>query len=397
MAQSVSIKALRSFEEIESVRDVWSSWQREPTVDLDLFHATQPWGPPKVRPHVVVLYRDGSPEAMLVGIVSEKEFKVRLGPWNFTLANARLLQVIPGGALGHLNSENCDALVGEILRSLRQGEMDVAVLMRIEAGSSLQSKALGSPGFLSRDYMPRRNALRYMVLPSDIEGCYRVLSPNLRHQVRKKTRRLMAAFPEKVNTICFRHVDEMDRLADDIEKVAKSSFQRGLGGGFIDSPLVRRALRIEAQKNVVRGFVLYVDARPCAFWLGSLCHSTFHLTCGAYNPEFHRFSPGTLLLVKVLEHFCGDSDEVKVSEIDLGVGDFRYKEQLANRAVEQTTVHIFAPTLKGFVLNALRTASAAADRIIRYFAARTQLGNVFRRFRRATALQGLKPQERESS
>jgi hypothetical protein len=397
MGQFVIIKTFRTFEEIESIRDVWSCWQREPNVDLDLFQATQPWDPPKVRPHVVVLYRDGLPEAMLAGIVSEREFKARLGPWNFALANARLLQVIPGGALGHLNSENCNALIGEILRSMCQGEMDVAVLMRIEAGSSLQIKALGSPGLLSRDYAPGGNILRYMVLPSDIEGCYRILSPNLRHQVRKKTRRLMAAFPEKVKTICFRHVDELDCLVDDIEEVAKSSFQRGLGGGFIDSPLVRRALRIEAQKNVMRGFVLYVDARPCAFWLGSLCHSTFHLSCGAYNPEFHRFSPGMLLLMKVFEHFCGDNDEVKVSEIDLGIGDFRYKEELSNRAVEQVTVHIFAPTLKGLVFNTVRTASATVDRIIRHIASRTQLRDVFRRLRRATALDAPRTQERGSS
>jgi hypothetical protein len=397
MAQSVTIKAFRSFEEIENIRDVWSCWQREPTIDLDLFLATQPWDPPKVRPQVIVLYRNGSPEAMLVGIVSGREFKVRLGPWNFGLANARFFQVIPGGAMGHLNSENCDALIGEVLRSLREGEIDVAVLMRIRAGSPLRSSALGRPGLLSRDYSPQTNNLRYMVLPDNKEACYDVLSPKSRHQFRKKTRRLMAAYPDKVQTICFRHVDELNRLVDDVEEVAKSSFQRGLGGGFIDSPLVRQALRIEAQKNAMRGFVLYVDARPCAFWLGSLCYSTFHLSCGAYNPEFHRFSPGTLLLMKVFEHFCSNSGEENVSEINLGVGDFRYKEELSNRTVEQVTVHVFAPNLKGFGLNVLRAASTAVDCIIRYIAARTKLRDSFRKFRRSVALGRQRAPERDLS
>ena len=49
-----------------------------------------------------------------------------------------------------------------------------------------------------------------------------------------------------------------------------------------------------------------------------------------------------------------------VDRIDFGGGDARYKELLGNKLQRETTVYIFAPTIKSIAVSALRTGAGAA-------------------------------------
>ncbi len=64
---SVSVRVVRTLGELEDIREIWSAFQQHPNVDIDFYMLLCGVRSEILRPHVIVLYRGGQPEAMLVG------------------------------------------------------------------------------------------------------------------------------------------------------------------------------------------------------------------------------------------------------------------------------------------------------------------------------------------
>ncbi len=72
--------------------------------------------------------------------------------------------------------------------------------------------------------------------------------------------------------------------------------------------------------------VLRVDGRPIAAHLGIRSLKFWHYWFPSYDPKFQRFSPGILLLLKMIE----GAPEIGVEVIDFGKGENPYKLRLFN-------------------------------------------------------------------
>ena len=77
---NVRVSFLRSVEELESVRDSWVALLGEHvTADPDYFVRALETDPHAVRPHVLVLERDGTPSTIVVARIEEIELASRVG------------------------------------------------------------------------------------------------------------------------------------------------------------------------------------------------------------------------------------------------------------------------------------------------------------------------------
>lgn len=171
-------------------------------------------------------------------------------------------------------------------------------------------------------------------------------------------------------------------MITDVEPVARTSYQRGLGVGFIDSPATREQLRLKAEKGWLRAYVLYVADRPCAFWIGDINQATFGSDYTAYDAKLEMYSPGMCLILKIIEGFC-DGNREGVTEVDFGTGFAQWKEVLSNRKWEEENVHIFAPTAKGISLNLVRSFIAGVDQAVKKLLASANLLQVIKKRWRA--------------
>lgn len=72
---------------------------------------------------------------------------------------------------------------------------------------------------------------------------------------------------------------------------------------------------------------LSCQGRPIAAHFGIMADGVLHYWFPAYDPLAHRFSPGLLLL----DGLCDRHAEMEIGRIDLGPGDYRYKQEFANR------------------------------------------------------------------
>jgi len=277
-----------------------------------------------------------------------------------------------GALRGNPSRENCESMVSEILRSLSKGEADVAYLNFLRRESDLCRLATKKPGLLSRDYIRISQPHFAAVLPATVEEFYGGLSPGSRWQAKSKQKKLLKDFAGAVRTRCFRELAELDNMIEDVEQVARKSYQRGLGVGFIDCPDTRERLRLKAERGWLRAYVLYVSERPCAFWIGDINRSTFGSDYLAYDAEFGKYSPGMFLILKVIEGFC-DGNRDGVTEVDFATGYAQYKAVLANREWSEVSVYIFAPSFKGISLNIVRSFIGAIDRALKRALVHTKL------------------------
>ena len=371
MPNKATVKVLRETAELETIREAWESWPGNRDSQMEPFLSFLLSNPATVRPHVLAVYREGKPDAILVGRIDRGHLDCRLGYLRFN-PHARIMYFVYGALRGNPCYENSELMVNEILTSLAQGEADVAYMGFLRQESDICTLALKRPGLFTRDHVRTTQSHFAAALPATVIEYYRTLPAESKGFNKARHKKLLKDYAGRVNVKCYRDAEEIDTLAQDVEQIAKTSYQRGLGVGFKDTPEMREALRNMARKGWLRGYVLYLAERPCAFWIGDVNDGVFGSDYIGFDTALGKYSPGMFLTTQVIEGFCNGNTE-GVTAIDFGPGDAQYKEILSNQRWRETAVHIFAPSVKGVALNAVRSIVGGADQAIKKVLARTNL------------------------
>jgi GNAT acetyltransferase-like protein len=357
----VSTRVIRSIPEIEDIRRIWTSWQQHPNADIDFYLLLCRVRPEILRPHIIVISRGGRPEAMLIGRLVHEHIDLKVGYSRLSSPRGRVLNFLHGGLLGNLCPENSEVLVREITASLGRKEADVVRFVFLRTDCPLFDSALNVPGFFGRDHFPTLQMHWSMRLPKTIEEVYRGLSADHRGEIRRKTRKILADYSGSVRIQCLRETADLDRIFRDVEEIARKTYQRGLRVGFEDTAEMRQILRLETGRGQHRTYILYINDKPCAFWMGTLYGGTFYTGPVGYDPSYRRYSPGTYLLTKMIEDFCNNG----VGTVDFGLGDAEYKQRFGNLSWQEGSVLIFGAGLRGLAINAVRTPAIVVDRLTR--------------------------------
>lgn len=354
----VRVVTFRDVAELEKIRQVWQRLQWHPNSDLEFFLHVVSSSSSCLRPHVMVVYVEEKPEALLVGRLECHNLQLRIGYASLLNPKATAITFIHGGLLGNLSPEGSRVLADEIRACLRRGEADIAYFSNLEDGSPLLAVARDLTGFFTRDRFPTVRPHRSMAVPPTEAELYARLSPKARKNQRRQAKKVIEHFQGQLWIRCMGKPEELETLIDDVETVAKTTYQRGIGVGFIDTPSMRERLRLQAEKKWLRGYVLYLAGAPCAFWIGTIYGSRFHSDYMGYDSRFSAHSPGMFLIMKVIEGFCGAGAGDKVDRIDFGLGDAQYKEVLGDTMWQEHSFYVFAPSVRGVWLNAVRTPLA---------------------------------------
>ena len=378
------IRVLRTRAEIESLREFWNSCSPSRDADLDFYLFIVALYPEALRPHVVVLYEADVPKVLLAGRLDEGRVPVKAGYVSLSVPKMRILRFVHGGCLGDVCDATAKLLVGSIIDSLAASEADAGMLEHIDPSSPLARYACSMPSWVCSDHLIYPEFHRIRDVSGKTGAFLTCLSGNERYQHRKRARRLAEDF-RSCSIELFSTPDEVDRLMRDTESVAKKSYQRGLGVGFSETPIIRSRLEFEAQKGWLRAYVLYLDDQPSAFWIGSLRNRVFLSDYLAFDPAYAKYGPGLYLIVKVIEELCGDphAGSVLVERIDFGIGDASYKERLSNRHYQESPVYIFGPSIKAVWVNALRSTVGLMNRLAKGLMGMTPLAGRIKRIWRA--------------
>lgn len=368
-SKGASVRVLRSTAELESLRPFWSRSRGRRDSDLDVYLATLQSLGSNVRPHVIALYRDGQPEAVLVGRYEDTVLRMYLGYFPVARPRARLLVFVQGSARGALTAANIALFMRELKDSLSRGDADLALFHYLDVDSDLYRQAVGGLPFLTRDAFPDKDPHWHRILAPGAGPAWQGLDGKHRAHLRKRLKHLAAECGGEIHVRAYNTEDDLDALFRDVEVIASRTYQRRLGVGFADTPVMRARLRVFAQKGWLRAYVLFAGDTPCAFLVGTLSDGCF---CGdflGYDPSLRKYSPGTYLMVWTLDEVCRQGAQ----EIDFGCGAGEYKQRFGNFSRERAHVFIAAPTFKGVALNLARASMVAVNKLGRHALQRTRL------------------------
>jgi len=373
------IRVITNLDQLEDVRAAWSDWPCHRDADWDVYRTVLALTAAPASPYVIVVERAGKPEAMMVGVSSTTSFASKIAYFGMSLPGVRVVTFTYGGFLGKQSEANSRLVIGNIRRLLRENHADVAVLRYLRTDSALYGHAVNTGSPLMRDHFLETQTHRMMHLPPDPEAIYSGLSKEHRKHLRSESKRFKAAFGDDLKVERFVLPDELDRLMTDSERIAATTYQRSLGVGFSDSSQIRGVLALEAEKGWLRGYILYVSDRPCAFWMGCVYNDEFLSEYLGHDPEYSKYSPGNYLLGRVMEDLCGEG----VKRIDFGIGDAFYKQRFANCSWEEGPIYLYAPTFKGMQAKVLRTTASAVNQLAKKMLQKTSWGARLKKFFRS--------------
>jgi hypothetical protein len=384
----LSLQVIETASDIQKTRDFWNSWPGTRDSDPDFFLFIAGIRPEVIGPRVILARRDGAPDAMLVGRLERRRIPIKFGYLHFSSPRMRVLNLIDGGLRGNASAENVDLLVGHVLKSLRNGDLDMAYFERLQVGSPLHHGVRTLSRAFERGISRGRTIHRWLRLPDSSEGLYKILSPEHRQNYRRKGRKLLKDFPGEVQIRRYESPDDLQLVFRDVEAIAQKTYQRGLGFGFQDSAETRGRFELAASKGWLRAFVLYVAGNPVAYWNAMAYCGTLWGDQIGYDPEFRRYSPGMYLSLTVLGEMCDHPQDHGISRADYGIGDAEYKSLLSNNSYEEEDVLIYGRTLRGIGINAISAPVQLADLAAKRILARSNLLVRAKRFLRDRARSG---------
>ena len=352
-----------NFEEIEAIRPIWEQMQRDephpiPNADIDRYLSVIKASGDDVRPYVMLLKCNGRPAAITIGQIEKRQLDFKLGYKTLFSPALRCLSVIYGGIIGQPSAELCEVLIGEIMNVLRGGQADLVFFNHLGIESPIYKLCKTVPGFFSRSHFASAEPHWQTFIPDTVEEFYRQIPNSRKRRWRRDIRQLEKISSSEIKVVCYRQLSDVNYLIDVACRIKESTYKQGLAVGFSNSDVNRALLEKAAEDGWLRGYVLYVGDEPCAFQFDVLYGKTQFTEFGSFDPKWSRGSPGTVLLIKVLEQLCRESD---INIMDYGFGHALYKSKFGTNHRLEETVCIYAPRLRPMLINLAMSVNSACN------------------------------------
>lgn len=366
-AETLVLRTVCDADELEGLRSIWQCWPGTRDSNFDFF-SNVVRSRPGCQPHVIVLFRNARPDAILVGLRERRKLSYKLGWLTICKLEVNVVEFVSGGLRGSASDENCAAFVRQVMRSLEEGNADMALWKDLDVQSSLCTYAFRSPHFALRDYFPSIDGHWWITnLPDSLNSFFLTRKRSQRSRLRQKHNNVLKHFAGTIRIRCFRSVADLELAIQDIEEIASKAKRRLFGLGFFDTQQCREQMLATAQKGWLRIFILYLGDKPVAFWKGVLYGESLQGEHVGYDPAWSKFSPGIFLFLNMIEDLRKDG----VNTVDLGFGDTQFKRDLGNLRCVESQVRIYAPTLRGFLLNLLNLSCHRVNDCARFLLQRT--------------------------
>jgi hypothetical protein len=353
------VKILRNIEELEQIRSIWENSTWHPNSDMDFYLTSLKERPNILYPCIFLLLSNNIIEGMLVAKVEQRELRIGTRSKKFWTPKVRSLTVINGGILGKCTQLGYEVLFDNLILKLKQKEVDVVLFYMLEKASYLLHLAKTKPNIFCREHFITYSKHWRIYLPNTYGVFLDRLSRHRRHEIRRYQRVLEKQFSGLVEYKCYTGLENLDYICKELELIASKTYQRSLGKGFVNNNVYRSRLKLSAEKGWLRIYILYVEKKPWAFWIGTKYGNLLYLDFTGYEPRYKKYMPGTVLFYKMIE----DLINIEVGEIDFGLGDSEYKHTFGNRYWDECSIFIFAPKGKTILINLFRSCTILLSRI----------------------------------
>jgi hypothetical protein len=358
MPQTITVATTPA--QLEAVATYWDELPvSTPHASRGLSTLVQQASPYSAQPYVIRIERDDESPIFVVARIERRPVRIKAGYRTLMSIRARWLVVVAGGVVGATTDADYELVMRTLSAALRRGTADLLELSKVELGGPLHGAANRHVGWYRRGHGGAVYKWHRSDLSRGFDGFLAARSKNTRWRLKRRLKALGegTSAGQKMTTHRIGPGDDIDSTVRALDAIASSSYQRGIGVGFVDDDLHRGLLSWAIADGPYRIWTLSIDDRPVAYVSGMLHARTFYLFETAFDQSLAEDEPGAILLARVLEELANDPG---VDGFDYGYGDAQYKQSLSDACDEVLDVVAFAGRPRPLLLNALDSGMAYA-------------------------------------
>jgi Acetyltransferase (GNAT) domain len=222
---------------------------------------------------------------------------------------------------------------------------------------------------------------RVMEIASGRDGPLTHLSGRSRSTLRRKIKKLEEAESGQLRVECFREAERVGDFLREVEGISRSSWQgMRLGRVTTSDSTGERRFQYIASLGWLRSYLLTKEKQAIAYLIGYQADGIFYYDDAAYDTAWSSFSPGMVLMCRVLEDLAGIDPP---REVDFGYGESPLKSLLGTRAWPEANVYLLRRSSYGAVIRATdavtRSLSSGAKRVLGQLGIRERIRQILRR------------------
>lgn len=335
------------FEKINALQKQWEPLQWHPNTDFEHFVLVCRHRPRVLAPCAVSVGPDNSCTAIVAARLEEEVFRPYLGYLKLPGIRCRRLAVLHGGVLGALDAAAVPLVLNALKRLAVDNRADVIWFNHLPETAvglwdALQSKRSGSWRIV-----PLQEARHWeLTLPKERGFLLARMRSKHRSWIKRKENEFAKAYPHAVQWHWYRHIESLERLCQQMEDVARTTYQRALGAGFVYDTLTHARLALFAQRGQLRVALWEVGGQPAAFWLGEVYRGVFHSAATGYLPSLRQYEIGTLMLLRMVDELVAEG----IERLDFGLGDADYKRRFGDRSWREADAYLLSSCIRGRIL-----------------------------------------------
>jgi hypothetical protein len=284
---------------------------------------------------------------------------MRIGFGYAKLANPSVKQLvlINGGFIGAWAPELYRQFIPFLRKFLEDRQLDLVRISQVRLNAPFHALLIDAPRG-QRAIPEGGEALHWLMrLPATWPEFLQSRSKKHRYWIKRLSNILDRDFPAAWGMQLHTSPEQTKGFLQAAEKIADTTYHRGLGVGIRADEQNLQRLKLEAERGQLRGYLLTIKDKPCAFWYCSVYGKTLHLCTTGYDSSLRDYELGTVLLMKVFEDHCGSAIDL----VDFGLGDAGYKQRFGTENYTETSFCLFAPTRRGRILRAAFVLSVGSN------------------------------------
>jgi hypothetical protein len=360
------IKEHIGMEMLEPLRPVWEQWQNHPNADFDFYATVIKSRPNVVSPVAFTVFDENAPVALAVCRLEKAKLPLSFGYMEIPGIKMLQLTVVYGGIMGTWDEIKAKLFLDHLRDWMRRDRVDAVHFTAMRHDHPIYDAVHKFTPSLLRNFVLKNNPHWWTDIPGSEEVCPIKMKGRHRTQLKNKERKLSDYCGGNTLAKRYQASEEVASFCTDAEKIAQTTYLRGLGKGFYDNEEMRNRLDLAARRGWMRGYILYANGRPCAFWLGTMYQTVLYLDYTGYDSELKEFTPGHILFLKMIEQL---RETEEIHGIDFGFGDADYKKRFGDRNWEESDLYLFNATpsmvLANCALKATEFARSVAEKAMK--------------------------------
>lgn len=190
---------------------------------------------------------------------------------------------------------------------------------------------------------------QFIDMPSTFDAYVEQLGKRSKKSLAYSQRRLLRDFADDIEITCFEHECDVQSFVDHATVISEKTYQwHLLGQGLRNRTTFEKRVHFAAEKGWLRSYIMFCSGRPVAFMLGYQYQGCFYYTDVGFDPEYGKWSVGSVLQLEVLEDLYARSDQPSIFDFSTGYGD--HKARFGNRQQNEINLLLLPRTLRHAVL-----------------------------------------------